>query len=66
MPVVITVEQGATRGVNFIIALIVISIIPIFVIIWQIVFESRRWSESSFGTSSSSDDSDSGSDYDSD
>jgi hypothetical protein len=49
MPVVITVEQGTNRGVNLILALIVISIIPIFVIIWQIVFESRRWSESSFG-----------------
>lgn len=66
MPVVVTVEQGTTRGVNFIIALVVISIIPIFVIIWQIVFESRRWSESSFGGSSSSDDSDSGSDFDTD
>lgn len=56
MPVVVTVEQGTTRGVNFIIALIVISIIPIFIVIWQITFESRRWSESSFGGSSSSDD----------
>jgi hypothetical protein len=66
MPVLITVEQGTNRGVNLILALIVISIIPIFVIIWQIVFESRRWSESSFGGSSDSDDSDSGSDFDSD
>jgi hypothetical protein len=59
MPVVVTVEQGTTRGVNFIIALLVISIIPIFIVIWQITFESRRWSESSFGPSSNSDDSDS-------
>lgn len=56
MPVVITVEQGTTRGLNLILALIAISIIPIFVGIWQIIFESRRWSESSFGGSSSNDD----------
>jgi uncharacterized protein DUF4178 len=55
MPVTVTVEQGVTRGVNFILALIVLSIIPIFVMIWNIIFESRRWSESMFGGSSSSD-----------
>jgi Zn finger protein HypA/HybF involved in hydrogenase expression len=52
MPVTVTVEQGATRGINLIIALIVLSIIPIFVLIWHIIFESRRWSESMFGGSS--------------
>lgn len=59
VPVTVTVEQGTTRGLNFILALIVISIFPIIVGIWNIVFESRRWSESMFGGSSSSDDSDS-------
>ena len=58
MPVTVTVEQGTTRGVNFILALVAISIFPIIVGIWHIVFESRRWSESMFGGSSSSDDSD--------
>jgi hypothetical protein len=59
MPVTITVEQGTTRGVNFILAVILLSIIPVFVMIWHIIFESRRWSESMFGSSSSgSDDSD--------
>jgi hypothetical protein len=51
MPLTVTVEQNSTRGVNLIIALIVISIIPIIVIIWHIVFESRRWSESMFSGS---------------
>ncbi len=59
MPITVIVEQGTTRGVNFILALIVISIIPVFVMIWHIVFESRRWSESMFGGSSSSDSDDS-------
>jgi hypothetical protein len=56
MPVNITVEQGTTRGVNFILAVIVLSIIPVFVIIWHIIFESRRWSESMFGSSNSGSD----------
>lgn len=64
MPVTITIEQGTTRGVNFILALIAISIIPIFVLIWHGVFESRRWSESMFGSSGSSSDSDSSWDSD--
>lgn len=59
MPVVITIEQGTTRGVNFIVALILISVAPIFVFVWQIVFEQRRWAESSFRATTGSDDSDS-------
>lgn len=58
MPITVTVEQNETRGVNLIIALIAISVIPILVIIWHIVFESRRWSESMFGGSSDSGDDD--------
>lgn len=53
MPLTVTVEQNETRGINLIIALIIISIIPVIVIIWQIVFESKRWSESMFGSSDS-------------
>lgn len=63
MPVTIRIEQGKTRGVNFILALLALSIIPIFVLIWHIVFEQRRWSESMFGSSNSGSD-DSGSDSD--
>lgn len=51
MPLTITVEQNNTRGVNLIIALIAISIIPIIIIIWHIIFESRRWKESMFSGS---------------
>jgi hypothetical protein len=58
MPLTVTVEQNEPRGVNLIIALIVISIIPIIVIIWHIVFESRRWSESMFSGGGSDDDDD--------
>jgi hypothetical protein len=55
MPVTVTVEQGATRGINFIFALIALSIVPVLVLIWHGIFESRRWSESMFGGSSSDD-----------
>ncbi len=58
MPLTVTVKQNETRGVNLIIALIVISIIPVIVIIWQIIFESRRWSESMFSGGGSNDDGD--------
>lgn len=66
MPVTVTIEQGTTSGVNFIIALLVLSLIPIFVIIWHLIFESRRWSESMFSSSGSGSDSESDSSWDSD
>ena len=47
----LTVEQNKTRGVNLIIALILLALGPIVVALWNIVFESRRWSESMFSSS---------------
>ncbi len=51
MPIKVKVEQGVTRGVNFICALIVLLLIPLVGLIRKIAFESRRWSESMFGSS---------------
>jgi len=57
LPVSLKVEQNVTRGVNFLLAFLVLSILPILSLIHKFMFESRRWSESMFGGSSSSDDS---------
>lgn len=62
LPVSVKVEQGVNRGVNFCCALVVLLIVPIFGIIRKWSFESGRWKDSMFSTSSSGDDSDS-SDY---
>jgi hypothetical protein len=53
----VTVSQNVTRGVNFCCAFVLLSIVPILALLWQIVFEQRRWSESMFApeTSESSD-----------
>lgn len=56
MPVTVKVEQGVSRGVNFCCALIVLLIVPAFGLIRKMTFESRRWSESMFGTTSSGSD----------
>lgn len=55
MPVKVKVEQGVTRGVNFICALIVLLLIPVFGLIRKVSFESRRWSESMFGSTDDDD-----------
>ena len=54
------VEQNVVRGVNFICALLILAIVPIIGLIRKISFESSRWKDSMFSTSSSgsSDDSD--------
>jgi hypothetical protein len=52
----IKVEQNVMHGFNLLIALVVISIIPILMGIYHIGFERRRWSESMFTESSSDDD----------
>ncbi len=57
IPVNIKVEQNVSRGCNFFCALIILMIMPILGLIRKFTFESRRWSESMFGTSSSSGDS---------
>ena len=44
----IRVREGVFRWLPFVLALIAISILPIFAVIRQAAFESRRWAESSF------------------
>ena len=59
LPVSVKVEQNVNRGVNFICALLILAIMPILGLIRKISFESSRWKDSMFGsTSSTSDDSD--------
>lgn len=53
MPISVRVEQNVIRGVNFICALIVLIIVPIVGIIRKFSFESARWKDSMFGSSSS-------------
>jgi hypothetical protein len=52
----IKVQQNVTHGFNLLIALAVISVGPILMAIYHIRFERRRWSESMFSDSGSSDD----------
>ncbi len=54
----IRVEQNVTHGINFLIALIVLSIVPVLMAIYHIGFERRRWSESMFGGGDDSSDDD--------
>ena len=56
LPVSVKVEQNVTRGVNFICALLVLFIMPVLGLIWKITFESRRWKDSMFGSSTSGSD----------
>ncbi len=44
----VRVEQGVARGINFFLALLALSILPIIVLIKHFVFESRRWQDSTF------------------
>lgn len=55
MPVAVKVEQNVNRGVNFCLAFFALAILPIFGLIRKWTFESKRWSESMFSTSSSGD-----------
>ncbi len=48
LPVAVKVEQNVSRGVNFILAFIVLSLLPIISFFRKIIFESKRWSESMF------------------
>ena len=59
-PAVVTVkiEQNVTHGINLLVALIVLSIIPVLMGFYHISFERRRWSESMFGGGDDSDDDD--------
>ncbi len=58
MPVAVKVEQNVSRGVNFCCALVVLAILPLLGIIRKFSFESRRWSESMFGSVSTGSDDD--------
>jgi Zn finger protein HypA/HybF involved in hydrogenase expression len=53
MPVEIKVEQNVSRGVNFCCAFVVLALLPVFGLIRKLLFESRRWRESEFGSTSS-------------
>jgi hypothetical protein len=44
----IRIREGVFRGLHLVLALIAISIFPLFAIIRQIAFESRRWQDSSY------------------
>ena len=48
MPVTLKVEQNINRGVNFILALLALAIVPAFGLFAKLTFESKRWSESMF------------------
>ncbi|MDQ2747489.1 MAG: DUF4178 domain-containing protein [Acidobacteriota bacterium] len=47
----VKVEQNITRGVNFVLAFLALAILPAFGFFRRRTFESRRWSESMFGSS---------------
>lgn len=53
MPVSLKVEQNVNRGVNFICAFLVLLIVPVLGLIRKFSFESARWRDSMFGSSSS-------------
>ena len=53
MPVSLKVEQNVNRGVNFLCAFIVLLIVPVLGLFRKFSFESRRWKDSMFTTSSS-------------
>ncbi len=51
MPITLKVEQGVNRGVNFLCSLLILGIVPVFGVIRKLTIESKRWSESMFGSS---------------
>jgi hypothetical protein len=55
MPITVKVEQNVNRGVNFLCAFIVLLIVPVLGLFRKITFESSRWKDSMFTTSSSDD-----------
>lgn len=55
MPVTVKVEQGVNRGVNFCCSLVLLLIVPVLGLLRKFSFESKRWSESMFSTSSDDD-----------
>lgn len=55
LPIAVKIEQNVSRGVNFWLSFVLLSLLPIWAGIRQLIFESRRWGESMFHGSSSSD-----------
>ena len=53
--VAMKIDQGDPAGINFVVAAIGLSIVPIIVLLWHWSFERKRWSESMFGGGSGSD-----------
>ena len=51
----VRVEQNVNRGVNFCCALVALAIVPFFGLVRKWSFESARWKDSMFGSSTSSD-----------
>lgn len=43
----VSVKQNILHGINFLLALTGLSIIPVIILIYQIMFEKRRWEDSS-------------------
>jgi uncharacterized Zn finger protein (UPF0148 family) len=50
----VRVEQNVSHALNFLLALIGLSIIPAIVLIYQIMFEKRRWEDSSIQSANES------------
>ena len=50
LPVELKVEQGVTRGVNFICAFIILLMMPLIGLIRKMSFEGRRWRDSMFSS----------------
>jgi hypothetical protein len=53
LPVSVKVEQNINRGVNFCLALLLLAVVPFIGLIRKFAFESGRWKDSMFNTSSS-------------
>ncbi|NNE65232.1 MAG: DUF4178 domain-containing protein [Pyrinomonadaceae bacterium] len=51
MPIRVKVQQNVSRGVNFCVAFVLLALVPILTLFRKFSFESRRWSESMFGSS---------------
>ena len=48
-PVTVRIEQGVTRGIYWPMAMLAISIVPIFAFVRRGLFEGRRWKDSMYG-----------------
>ena len=60
LPITLKVEQNVNRGVNFCCAFVVLLLVPVLGLFRKWSFESRRWKDSMFSTSSSDSSDDSG------